>query len=190
MKPVTRPYLLTLVGLAFTATTAALAGEHLASEHVHIMDPWSRELPAVSTNGAAYFTAMNKGKRDGRIVGASSPLAKRVEFHIHKMEGDLMKMRKVEGGVPVPSGESVTFEPGGLHVMLIDLSQPLQAGMTFPLTLEFKDGGSIDVEVNVLSMDEAANKGGAMGHGGHGDMKSTDDGKETRSGNGSGSSGG
>ena len=185
MRPLTRSYLLTLVGLALTATTDALAAGHLASEHVHIVDPWSRELPAVSTNGTAYLKAMNKGKKEVRIVGASSPLAKRVELHMHKMEGDLMKMMKVEGGVAVPSGESVTFEPGGLHVMLIDLNQPLQAGMTFPLTVAFEDGSSIDVEVTVLSMDEAANKGGAI-HGGHGGMKSTDEGKES----GSGSSGG
>ena len=66
MKPVTRPYLLTLAGLAFTVITAALAGGHLASEHMHIMDPWSRELPAVSTNGAAYLTVMNKGKKTQR----------------------------------------------------------------------------------------------------------------------------
>jgi copper(I)-binding protein len=165
--------------LALAAVVAAvlLAGPSLAagegaSEQVHVMEPWSRELPPVAPNGAAYFQVANHGRADARIVGASSPIAKRAELHTHSMVDGVMRMGPVEGGVPVPAGGSVTFAPGGLHVMLMGLSTPLAAGMKFPLTLEFEDGGTKILEVGVLSMDEAAKRdSAAAGHGGHGQPK-------------------
>ena len=152
-----------VVGLV--AITHVLAGEHLASEHVRIMDAWSRALPPVSTNGAAYFTAMNEGNEAGRIVGASSPIAKRVEIHNHEMNDGVVKMTRVADGLPVPAGGSVELAPGGLHLMLMGLNEPLVPGKAFPLTLRFEDGGTIETDVTVLSLDEAAKKATAMGHG-------------------------
>lgn len=171
MKDLRWRHLLGAAVIAFAGSTIAQAGEHLTSEHVHVMDPWSRELPPVSANGAVYLTLMNKGKKDGRVVGGSSPIASRAEVHNHVMQGGIMKMMRVEGGVVVPAGGAVSFAPGGLHIMLMELKEPLQTGKVFPITLEFADGGTATVDVSVLSMAQAAKKGKSMDHAGHGDMK-------------------
>ena len=157
-------HLLGLVALALMVFARAHAGAPLASEHVRIMEPWSRALPAVSTNGAAYFVAANEGGKDARIVEGRSPIAKRVELHTHTMEDGVARMSRIEGGIVVPAGGSVTLAPGGIHVMLMNLNEPLAAGKVFPLTLTFEDGSTMDVEVRVLSAEEAAKMGNAVGH--------------------------
>jgi copper(I)-binding protein len=75
------------------------------------------------------------------------------------MEDGVAKMREVEGGIPVPAGESVTLEPGGLHVMLMGLSKPLAEGETAPLTLRFESGAEIAVDAPIRAVKP-------MGHGG------------------------
>ena len=152
--------------LLVAAASPALAGGHLASEHVKVMGAWSRALPPVSKNGAAYLMLKSAAKKSVRVVGGESPVAEMVELHTHLTEGGVMKMRKLEDGVEVPAGESVTFEPGGMHVMLMGLKKPLKSGEAFPLTLRFEDGGTASVEVKVMSPDEAP----SMKHG-HGEMK-------------------
>jgi copper(I)-binding protein len=58
-----------------------------------------------------------------------------VEIHEMKMEGDLMRMRALEAGLPLPAGQAVQLRPGGYHIMLMGLKQPLNAGDTVPVTL-------------------------------------------------------
>jgi len=89
------------------------------------------------------------------LVAASSPIAKKAEMHTMSMEGMVMKMRPV-AGIDLPAGQAVTLQPGGLHIMLVDLAKPLKAGQTFPLTLTFEKAGSKTVNV-------AVEKIGAMG---------------------------
>ncbi len=133
---------------------AALSGSASARQYtlgeLSIHSPWSRELPAVAPNGAAYFRVDNGGSASAHIVSAHSPIADRAEFHTHDMEGGVMKMRHVQS-VEVPAQGGVAFEPGGMHVMLIGLKQPLVAGERFPLALEFRNAGSVEVEVEVRS---------------------------------------
>jgi hypothetical protein len=81
------------------------------------------------------------------------------------MEDGVARMRPIEGGVVVPAGGSATLAPGGMHIMLMSLNEPLEVGKVFPLTLEFDDGGSIEVEVAVLSAEEATMMESATGHG-------------------------
>lgn len=141
-----KPLLMLLLALLFTSAAAA---QHEA-ESIHVTGPWSRALPPVSQNGAAYVTLMNGGDRADKLIGASSPVAQRAEFHAHNMEGGVMKMRPVTS-VELPPGKKVEFKPGGLHVMLIGLRQPLKQGDRFPLTLRFANTPPITVEVVVQS---------------------------------------
>jgi periplasmic copper chaperone A len=62
--------------------------------------------------------------------------------------GGQMAMRQVDG-IEVPAGSTVTLGPGGLHIMLLDLAQPLPTGSTFDLTLDFEKAGEQTVEVSV-----------------------------------------
>ena len=139
--------------------SAPASAQHYTQGDVSVHRPWSRELPPVAPNGAAYFQVENGGSESVRIVGASSPVADRAELHTHEMDGGVMKMRHVRA-VEVPAKGTASFAPGGLHVMLIGLKKPLVAGESFPLILEFDMAGTIDLTVEVT-------RDGPTDHGGH-----------------------
>ena len=149
----------------------ALAGAAVSADpaSVRVDAAWSRALPPVSENGAAYVTVTNLGAEADALVGVDTPMAERAELHEHVMQDGLMKMRKVES-VALPPGDRVAMEPGGLHVMLMKLAHPLAEGERFALTLHFSNAP--DVTVNVAVMAVGA-KPDAMRspHGGHGMKK-------------------
>jgi copper(I)-binding protein len=101
--------------------------------------------------GAAYMVLKNKGNEADRLLSAETRAAEAVELHESFMdENDVMKMRPVEGGaIEVPAGGQVELKPGGLHIMLINLAEPLETGTTSPMTLTFEKSGKIEVEVAV-----------------------------------------
>jgi periplasmic copper chaperone A len=117
--------------------------------HLSVDSPWARPGTAGS-NGAAYFAINNATSQPDLLLSANCDLAAATEIHMSRMREDgTMEMRPQEN-VPVPSGGSVTFEPGGLHVMLVDLQQDLQPGDAFDLQLAFQNAGEISVQVEVL----------------------------------------
>ena len=138
----------------FVFLILALNGPVPAEEHrldnPSIDHPWTRELPPVAPNGAAYFLIENSGEISDRIVSVHSPIADRTEIHTHEMDAGMMKMRQVHS-VEVPAQSTVAFEPGGLHVMLLGLKKPLVGGEGFPLTIEFEKAGEIEVTVEIKS---------------------------------------
>src|ERR1700754_3488725 len=99
---------------------------------VSVETPWARA--SAGTTGAAYFTLKNQGDADDRLVAVSTPAAGKAELHTMTMEGDVMKMRPVDG-IPVAAHGTAELKPGGLHVMLMELKAPLKQGESFPLTL-------------------------------------------------------
>lgn len=116
-----------------------------------IHDAWARETPGGSRTSAAYFVIENRGDTDDALIGASTPLAGMVELHTVERQGEVMRMRQVFA-IEAPSGGSTVLQQGGLHVMLMDLEGPLEAGDSIPLTLVFDVSGemTIDVEVRPL----------------------------------------
>jgi copper(I)-binding protein len=151
-----------MFGTGALAALLALAVGALAQGHVQVSGAWARSTPPVSEVGAAYLKIHNGGGDQDRLVGVSSPVAERAEFHTTKNEGGMMKMRPL-GAVDVAPGAEVSFHPGGHHVMLIGLKQPLKEGDHFPLTLAFEHAGQVQVDVEVRGM--AASHGAeAMEH--------------------------
>lgn len=124
--------------------------------------PWSRELPPNAPAGAAYFTLKNQGTAADRLLGVSTPRAQKSELHTHVHQNGLMKMQRVPA-VEIPAKGEVAFQPGGNHVMLFGLKQPLKAGEQFPLTLEFEKAGKVEVQVKVEGADGHGMDPG-MGH--------------------------
>jgi periplasmic copper chaperone A len=117
-----------------------------ALAQVTVSDAWVRgTVPGQKATGA--FMSL-KSASDAALVSASSPVAGIVEIHEMAMEGGVMKMRAVPK-LPLPAGKSVELKPGGYHVMLMDLKQPLKEGDTVPVTLAFtdKDGKKVTQEV-------------------------------------------
>ena len=74
-----------------------------------------------------------------RLIAVSTPVAGQAQVHEMRMQGNVMSMRELEGGLELPAGQAVTLAPGGLHVMLLDLKTALPAGRTLPMTLVFQD---------------------------------------------------
>jgi len=147
-------------------STAAQADDHKAGD-ISFGDAWARAsaTPAARA-GAAYVNITNTGAQDDVLIGGASSVSKRVEIHVHKHENGVMKMRPA-GDVTIPAGEEVTMGPGGLHVMLMGLNQPLKEGETFEVTLTFKNSGEVTVPVTTMGV-AAKGSGGGHGHG-HGD---------------------
>ncbi|HYO87618.1 MAG TPA: copper chaperone PCu(A)C, partial [Candidatus Limnocylindrales bacterium] len=107
-------------------------------------------MHASSDVSAAYMTITNLGSADDVLIAASSPAAGIVEIHEVIMQNDVMQMRPVEGGIPLPAGESASLEPGGLHIMLLDLQMPLVEGTAIPITLTFESGAQLTVAAPVI----------------------------------------
>lgn len=93
-------------------------------------------------HGTGAFMKLTPGQAT-QLVGAASPAAGTAEVHEMKMEGDVMKMRAVPR-LDLPAGRVTELKPGGYHIMLMDLKQPLAAGSTVPLTLVFRDAKGVE----------------------------------------------
>ena len=118
---------------------------------VSVEQPWSRATPPGAKIGVGFMQLRNSGFAAERIVGASSPLAGKVEMHVTTREGDVMKMREVTS-FEIPAGGTFELKPGGAHLMLMSLRKPLQKGDRVPLTLKLESGGVLEVELPVAAM--------------------------------------
>ena len=117
------------------------------AQGVTVSQAWSRATAPGGRNGAVFFTIHNTGAAD-TLVGASAPVAEKTELHETINDNGMMRMRPVPA-VKIDQGKSVTFAPGGLHVMLLGLKAPLQQGAHFPVTLTFQKAGAVTVEAVV-----------------------------------------
>ena len=118
-----------------------------AQNAIEIADPWARATIGQSRNTAAYMKIMNRGTETDRLVRASTSVAGKTELHTTVRDGEVMRMREMKS-VELKPGQAVTFAPGGMHMMLLEV-EPLSAGKTFTLTLEFEKAGKRDVQVSV-----------------------------------------
>lgn len=110
--------------------------------------PWARATPGAIKIGAAYLTLTNRGAAPDRLIGVRSEVAERVELHTNLSTDGMMQMRPLDS-VVLPPGQSVRFEPSGLHLMLVNLKAPLQDGSEFPLQVIFERAGTLTVQVKV-----------------------------------------
>lgn len=136
-----------------TLTTAALGlaawpGALQAQPSITARDAWVREAPASRPTSAAYMTFENASAADVTIVTATTPAAKVAELHEMRDEDGRMRMRKVEK-IVVPAKGSLVLKPGGLHVMLFELTGALELGKTVPFTFTLGDGTTLKVDAQV-----------------------------------------
>lgn len=135
--------LMLLVALLLASPAAAKQG---AERGIDVAHAWSR--PAMQGRvGVAYMTIADQGAPD-RLTGASSPVASRVELHESRVDHGVATMRSVASLAVVP-GKPAVLAPSGYHLMLVGLKQPLSAGQSFPLTLDFAGAGAVTVSVTV-----------------------------------------
>lgn len=115
---------------------------------VEVKDVWARDSVGGTASAAIYMT-INSSSGD-RLIGASSPAAKKTDLMTMEMNGGAMGMSYVKA-IDIPAGKPVSLNPSGLHVWLAELSQPLKAGASFPLTLKFEKAGEQRVFVTIIA---------------------------------------
>ena len=143
-----------------TPEAAAPAAQAGSPPELMVTEPWARTSPMSAGNGAVYLNLVNQGGSADALVSAESDAAEVVELHETKMgENDMMQMSPV-ARIEVPAGSSVSLEPGGKHIMLINLKQELTADQTIVLTLNFEKSDPVTVEAAV----RPASAGEGMGH--------------------------
>ncbi|WP_137388010.1 copper chaperone PCu(A)C [Rhodoligotrophos defluvii] len=142
-----------LAALTVLAPSASWSHEYKVGPLV-VDQPWSRATAAKV--GAGYVTIRNQGEAADRLVSASAEVATSVEIHAMSMKDGVMTMRALPQGLEIPAGQDVALKPGGHHLMLLGLKQPLKRGETFPGTLTFEKAGTVAVEFLVEGPGAAA----------------------------------
>jgi periplasmic copper chaperone A len=146
-----------LVVFAFSAT----AHDYTVGS-LHIEHPWSRATPQGARVGGGYLVIENRGSTADRFVSASAEFAGRTELHEMAVTDGVMRMRPLANGVEIAPGMTAKFEPGGLHIMFLDLKRPLEKGDRVKATLNFEKAGAVEVVFVVEAM------GSGSGHSNHG----------------------
>jgi copper(I)-binding protein len=150
--------------VSFATALVLVATAAPAWAQVTVSQPWVRGTVQGQKASGAFMQL--KSAEGATLVGAQSPVAGVVEIHEMRMESNVMRMRAIPK-LDLPAGQAVELKPGGYHVMLMDLKQPLKKGDTVPITLKLqgKDGKPQEVEVKAEVRDLAASSGGgAMKH--------------------------
>ena len=147
-----------------TAAAFTLSAASTWAQTVKVEDAWVRGTVAQQKATGAFMRLT--ADKDARLVAASSPVAGVVEIHEMAMDKDVMKMRQIPG-LDLAAGRTTELKPGGYHVMLMDLKEPMKSDAIVPMTLVFEDAAkkrfTQDIKVPVKAL------GGNMG--GHNGMK-------------------
>lgn len=155
------------LGMAWSMATAA----EPVQAPVDVAHAWARA--SVQGQQATGAFMQLTAQENVRLVGVETPVAASGEVHEMRMEGDVMRMRQIDG-LDLPKGEMVALKPGGYHLMFMQLKAPLQEGTQVPVTLKFKDAqgrdSQLSLQLPVQRMTPAAPQGHAMpaaakGHG-------------------------
>lgn len=154
----------TILKTTATAILLALGASAWAqSAAVDVQGAWARATVQGQKATGAFMKLT--AKENAKLVSASSPVAGVVEIHEMKMEENVMKMRAIPS-LDLPAGKAVELKPGGYHVMLMDLKEPLKKETTIPITLVVKDDKGVESKVELtvpVSLKSPSGMGG-MGH--------------------------
>ena len=127
------PFIAALAAFAFTT-----AAPPAYAQSVKVENAWARATVAGQKTGSVYLDLTSS--TDAALVAAGSPLAERAELHSMTMDGGVMRMRALPR-IELPAGKGVKLAPGGMHVMLVGLKEPLKAGESIPVTLSVQASG-------------------------------------------------
>ena len=139
--------------LPAAALIALLAAPMLANPvlaqpaDVAVTQAWARASTPAAKTGAIYVTVT--ASQPDRLTGVSTPVADMAEVHVSKLVGGVMQMRPVDGGLPVTPIAPIHMTPGGFHIMLMGLKQPLKQGDHVPVTLTFEHAGQVSAQAIV-----------------------------------------
>lgn len=148
----------TVAAFTLTPPGSAPAMEPVEAGDITITRYYARGVGPAVPVGAAFMTIQNNGVEMDRLLGGGTPAAGRIELHTHIRDGDVVRMRETDT-IGLNAGVPTELEPGGLHVMLMELSAPLETGGDIPLTLEFERAGIVELTVPVFPPGAGAEHG-------------------------------
>lgn len=160
---------------------SVVASSVAMASSIEMAAPAVRATPPGAPTSGGYVTLINHSDQERFLVGAESSVANKVEIHVSEMKGETMMMHQVEQ-IAVPAHGEVQLKPGGYHIMMMGLKQPLSAGETVNFTLVMKNGERLELAAPVLSPEEMAAyapSSMSMHHMNHGDMGHMDHGSMT-----------
>ena len=134
--------------LALSILLMFMAHISISQEAMIINDAWVREVPPGSSVSAAYMTIQNKGN-DDQLIAISSDFSETAELHTSKVDDSGVATMEMINVLDIPSGKTVELKPGGMHIMLIGIKEPLVGKESVNLKLEFNQAGDIQIEVPV-----------------------------------------
>jgi copper(I)-binding protein len=137
--------------LAGAFGSLAASAHDYALKSLKIDHPFARATPPGARVAGVFVAVENTGTQSDRLLSVSTPMAGVAELHEMWVDAGVMRMRDV-AALEVRPGEKVQLKPGGYHVMLSELKQPLKVGDKFPLTLKFQNAGAVEVSVWVEEM--------------------------------------
>ncbi|TFL18104.1 copper chaperone PCu(A)C [Jannaschia formosa] len=140
-----------LTALLLAATSLAAVAHDYTLGDLTIGHPFAFATPPNAPVAGGYLTITNAGTADDRLVAvrAAPEVAGMIQIHEMRMDGEVMRMSETEGGLPLPAGETVTLEQGGLHLMFMQLPAGFEEGATIPATLVFERAGEVEVDFAV-----------------------------------------
>ena len=125
-----------------------------ALSQMKVEDAWTRATPPGAKTAVGYLVIRNASAVPDRLVGGSSAAAARVETHVTRKDGDIMRMRQVQG-YDIPAKGSFELKPGGAHLMFVDIQQPFREGERIAAVLRFEKAGEVRVEFQVARLGAA-----------------------------------
>ena len=154
--------------LAVAALSAFLpkpiAAEPYRGGSITVSNAWARETAPAQQAGGGFMTVDNAGNRPDRLLSATSGVADKVELHTVSMDGGVMRMRPVAGGISIPARGKVELRPGSFHIMFMGLKAPLRRGESVPVILRFARAGTITARLTVQPIGAMGPDGGHHGH--------------------------
>ena len=129
-------------------TLILLSAPCFSAGKLSLKDAWVREAPPMARNLAGYAQVRNIGSDTLTIVSISSPMFEKIEMHVTTFKEGMMRMEEVKT-LKLSIGESVDFEPGGKHFMLIKPKQRIVAGLMVPIKVKLASGDAISFELEV-----------------------------------------
>ena len=132
------------VTLLFAAATCR-AADYSAGD-ITVTSPWARATAQLAKVAGGFLSITNRGNEPDKLLAIDSGIAGMAMVHKMTMENGVAKMEMVEGGLPIPAGSTVELKPSSLHIMFMQLKNPLKEGDRFTAVLTFEKAGKMTVE--------------------------------------------
>ena len=139
-------------GAALALATFIAVPAFAADPSITLSHPWLRATPRTAPVAGGYVTLTNNGKEPDTLVSASLPMAPEGQVHTMTMKNGVMAMRRLDDGLAIAPGATVTLRPGGDHLMFLKPTAQLKEGESVAGTLTFRHAGTVPVTFAVGGM--------------------------------------